>query len=95
MDHDFSNDPEYREFALKIEDARRIAKGPDLFRRRSKEEDGQIWFLRRWNSHTPCFQDIWGGGCFIWWKGKGSLFAPRLEVQAHERIDRIEYIWRR
>lgn len=58
-------------------EARKIAKGPELFRRKSPAtEPPQFCVLRRWNSHTPTLMDVLGGGYFLRWNGKGTIIDP-------------------
>jgi ribonuclease BN (tRNA processing enzyme) len=63
-------------FAREIEQARQQAKGPDLFWRKGVHELDEIRILRRWNSHTPSLLDVWGGGYFLRWRGRGTIIDP-------------------
>ena len=65
-------------FAMEMEEARRIAKVPELFRRTwlPREKADEICVLRRWNSHTPSVWNVWGGGYFLWWRGRGTVVDP-------------------
>jgi FixJ family two-component response regulator/ribonuclease BN (tRNA processing enzyme) len=73
---------ERSQFSQQVDDARNIIKEPDLFTRcvdtnkNSSFKTSQLCFLRRWNSHTPCLFDVWGGGYFLSWKGKGTIVDP-------------------
>jgi len=70
--------PAAERFALEMEEARRIAKAPELFQRSwpSREKTDEICILRRWNSHTPSVWNAWGGGYFIRWQEKGTIIDP-------------------
>ena len=67
-------------FAREVEMARGAAKKPLLFLRNPPklpiDTDGEIRFLRRWNSHTPMFAGGWGGGYLVRWRGKGTVIDP-------------------
>jgi hypothetical protein len=65
-------------FAIKMEEARLIAKAPELFQRSwsSRDKTDEICVLRRWNSHTPSVWNAWGGGYFIKWRNKGTIIDP-------------------
>lgn len=67
-----------RGFATEMEEARQIAKVPELFSRTriTREKMDEICVLRRWNSHTPSVWDTWGGGYFLRWQGKGIIIDP-------------------
>jgi ribonuclease BN (tRNA processing enzyme) len=64
------------EFRIAVQAARKIAKGPDFFRRRGPDGLNELRVLRRWNSHTPSLLDVWGGGYFLRWQGKGTVIDP-------------------
>lgn len=64
------------DFAKAVESARKIAKGPDFFRRRDTGKLNELRVLRRWNSHTPSLLDVWGGGYFLRWRRKGTIIDP-------------------
>lgn len=69
-----------RAFARELDEARKIAKGPDIFRERAAPESGgspgELRVLRRWNSHTPSIWDVLGGGYFMRWKRRGTVIDP-------------------
>ena len=55
-------------------------KDPDLFHRPTPQIDqspnGEIAFIRRWNSHTPVVTGETGGGYFVRWRDKGTVIDP-------------------
>jgi hypothetical protein len=67
-----------RSFAVEMQEALRIAKVPDLFRRVISPDVGlgEIRVLRRWNSYTPSVRNAWGGGYFLRWNDKGTVVDP-------------------
>ena len=76
MGNEASPNSALNHFAKEVEEARRIAKGPDLFWRQGTQEPDQICILQRWNSHTPSLLDVWGGGYFLRWRGRGTIIDP-------------------
>lgn len=64
------------QFAKAVQAALKIAKGPDFFRRTDPPNLDEFRVLRRWNSHTPSLLDVWGGGYFLRWHGKGTVIDP-------------------
>jgi hypothetical protein len=67
---------EVRAFAEDVQAAREKVKGPEFFRRRGPGEVNELRILRRWNSHTPSLLNVWGGGYFLRWRGKGTVIDP-------------------
>lgn len=70
--------PSAKRFAMEIEEARFFDNVPGFFyhSRLSIEKSDEICILRRWNSHTPSVRNVWGGGYFIRWRGRGTIIDP-------------------
>ena len=70
--------PAAERFAVEMEEARLIAKAPELFQRSSpgREKMNELCILRRWNSHTPSVWNAWGGGYFLRWRNNGTVMDP-------------------
>ena len=99
-----SIESEIDDFSREIDQARLFDKRPPIFSRGKKIIKGtslsqnELFILRRWNSHTPVVHNVFGGGYFLFWKGKGTVIDPgcsfiRLfELKTRHEINDIDLV---
>ena len=68
------------ELARQLDSIRDEAKGEPFLARKAPSladpNGGELYLLRRWNSHAPSIEDVEGGGYFFRWKNTGVVVDP-------------------